>query len=180
MIYIGLDPGNNGAIAEIREVSEGQQIVTYSLKKYTLEELADYFGESSLEITVLVETQHAFPGYKKEKKTLPSGESYDQVSPARGITATWTFAQHYGEIRGILAAMHIKRDFIAPKDWQKAIGITPKEKTESHPAWKRRLAEKARELFPGVKVTLVNADALLLAEVCRRIYNKPKVSFDDI
>jgi len=57
---------------------------------------------------------------------------------------------------------------IRPQDWQAAIGMK-KLKGEQVTAWKNRLKEKAQELFPSLKITKATADAILIAEVCRRL-----------
>ena len=100
--------------------------------------------------------------------TDPVGQSFQ----VQGVTSTWTFAQSYGTLRGVLAALKIKRQFIWPKAWQKLLGIPGRRKDpkESQTEWKNRLRAKAQELFPGVKIILDVADAALLSEVARRIY----------
>lgn len=54
-----------------------------------------------------------------------------------------------------------------PQTWQKAFGLV-KSKGEKKGPWKNRLKAKAQALFPSDDVTLLTADALLIAEYCRR------------
>jgi hypothetical protein len=50
---------------------------------------------------------------------------------------------------------------VPPKKWQKVIGFQ-KRPGEEQRVWKNRLKEEAQRRFPSVKVTLNNADALLI------------------
>jgi hypothetical protein len=45
-----------------------------------------------------------------------------------------------------------------------------KSKTESKTDWKRRLKEKAQQLYPDTKVTADMADAMLIARYCKFNY----------
>lgn len=75
---------------------------------------------------------------------------------------------NYMALRMALTASRIPHEVIMPAKWQKALGISTKGKTEDRTKWKNRLKQKAQQLFPDVNVTLATADALLIAEYCRR------------
>lgn len=55
---------------------------------------------------------------------------------------------------------------ITPQKWQKVLslgnakGKTPKARAD----WKRKLKQRAQQLYPGLSVTLKTADALLILE----------------
>jgi len=51
---------------------------------------------------------------------------------------------------------------------QQAMGIPPKKKSHTKTMHKNNLKAKAQQLFPHLTVTLTIADALLIAEHCRR------------
>jgi len=71
----------------------------------------------------------------------------------------------YGTLKGILTALHIPFELIRPVDWQRALGcMTKGDKNISK--------TKAQQLFPDIKVTHAKADALLIAEHCRRMRNQ--------
>ena len=83
--------------------------------------------EAEEDLLVLVEKQGPRPSYIKSKD---KNTGKDELKPMRSAKSNWTFAEHYGEIKGILVAIEIRREFIEPKDWQKEIGIK-KQKKES-------------------------------------------------
>lgn len=90
------------------------------------------------------------------------------VGEAQPGSAAFKFGQSYGGLRMALVAAGIPFEEVTPQVWQRKMGVTPRRKDESKTAWKNRLKAKAQQLYPGVKVTLATADALLLAEFCRR------------
>jgi hypothetical protein len=164
MILVGIDPGAQGGIAVINEG------MTFAFKMPdTVEGIAGYFSGLAIynDPVILIESQHARPTITRKVNPETNQET---IFAAAGANATWTFAQHYGEIRGVLAALKLRTEYIRPQDWQKILGIPKKAKTESKTQWKNRLKAKAQELFPAIKVTLATADALCIAEVCRRLY----------
>ncbi len=82
-------------------------------------------------------------------------------SPQMGVTSAFTFGRGYGALRMALIAARIPFDEVLPVKWQTALQCRTKGVKD---VTKRR----AQELFPAVRVTLWNADALLLAEYARR------------
>lgn len=87
---------------------------------------------------------------------------YVSSSPQQGVRSAFTFGQSYGQIEAILVCCGIPFDRVTPKKWQAAMQcLSGGDKNVT----KRR----AQELFPEVKVTHAIADALLLAEYCRRV-----------
>ena len=56
---------------------------------------------------------------------------------------------------------------VRPAIWQKAHPVGTKGEL-STTAWKNKLKARAGELFPELKVTLANADALLILDAARR------------
>jgi crossover junction endodeoxyribonuclease RuvC len=83
-------------------------------------------------------------------------------SPQMGVVSAFTFGRGYGAIAGVLAALEIPYDLVTPAVWQKAMGcLTRGDKNISK--------AKAAAIFPALKVTHAIADALLLAEYCRRM-----------
>ena len=84
------------------------------------------------------------------------------ASPQMGVVSACTFCLGYGLLRMALTAKGIPFDVVSPVKWQTAMGCrTGGDKNVS----KRR----AQQLFPGVTVVHAIADALLLAEYCRRV-----------
>lgn len=92
-----------------------------------------------------------------------------QGRPGNSSVATFKFGQNYGFLRACIVAAEIPFEEIIPRSWQKALGVVPKKKTETNTQWKNRLKGLAQQLFPEAHITLNTADALLIAEFCRRL-----------
>src|SRR4030095_8120640 len=85
------------------------------------------------------------------------------VMPGQGIASTAKFMRSYGFLRGVLAALLIRREDVRPQVWQQALGCLTGGK-------KAITRQKAQQLFPKchVRITDKIADALLIAEHQRR------------
>jgi len=88
--------------------------------------------------------------------------------PKQGVSSTFKFGQNFGTLLGILAALGIPHERITPGKWQKEFGLIRRDKNETITEKKNRHKARAQELFPAVRVTHAVADALLIAEFCRR------------
>ena len=147
MIYIGIDPGMSGGLAIIYDSwSEPAPCAFGKMTERDIHEHINGMREhySDNEIFAMLEKVNAFPG--------------------QGVSSTWKFGQSYGFLRGILTASGIPFELVTPQTWQKAMGcLTGGDKNISKAA--------AQRLFPSVKITHAIADALLIAEYCRRTVN---------
>lgn len=81
--------------------------------------------------------------------------------------AMFNFGRNFGFYLGVCAALRLRTELVPPAVWQKAFP-TRKKSSEDKIAHKRELKEHAARLFPKIKVTLANADALLILEWARR------------
>lgn len=87
--------------------------------------------------------------------------------PGMGGSSMFTFGQNFGNIEQCLIDLGIKTIKVTPQRWQKMFGVgsssikDPAVKRHEH---KVKLKQRAQELFPDCKVTLVNCDALLISE----------------
>jgi hypothetical protein len=79
---------------------------------------------------------------------------------------------NYMQLRLCLVAMEIKFENPKAQEWQRALDISPRKKTETNTQWKNRLKGKAQQLFPKMKIILATADALLISEYGRRVLIK--------
>ena len=89
------------------------------------------------------------------------------TSPQMGVKSAGTFMQGKGQLLMALCAGGIPNEQVSPHKWQRTMGLLSgkgKNKTDH----KNKLKAKAQELFPALKITHATADALLLAEYCRR------------
>jgi len=101
---------------------------------------------------------------------LDGGRAYVEhvhAWPKQGVSSAFSFGRSYGELLCALAASRISFELVSPGKWQAALGMR-RQKGEAKASYKRRLRAKAQELFPGIRVTLGTADALLIAEWARR------------
>lgn len=139
--YIGCDPGKSGGIAII---TAGITPATFKMPE-TERDLLDLVKSLSrwhdCPVIAAVEVVHAMPG--------------------QGVTSMFTFGRGYGALRMALHAAEISFRDVTPQAWQKALGCrTAGNKNVSK--------AKAQQLFPTIKVTHANADALLIAEWLRQ------------
>ena len=135
---IGIDPGKNGAIAIL---NDGVLEAVHGMPQ-TVADLTDLVRSivaarpAGAQITAYVEQVHS--------------------SPQMGVVSAFTFGRGLGNLEAALAAFGVRLVWVRPQVWQKALGcLTGGDKNVS----KRR----AQELFPGLKITHGNADALLIA-----------------
>lgn len=141
----GVDPGKSGAIALLSPDSEVIDCATMD----DLSELYRVLNHCQLlDAYVWVEKVHAMP--------------------KQGVVSMFNFGAYYGMVQGALGVLGVRWELVLPRAWMRGLGIPPKKKTETRPQFKRRLREEARRRFPKEKVTLATADALLIAEQCRR------------
>ena len=149
-IYIGIDPGSNGGIA-VSDMLEGE-----------------------LEVIKMPPT---FPDiYNTLKEKMKDGrecvavlEDVGQGIPGQSSASTAKFARHIGNLEMALYALGIRTELVKPQKWMKTYSNTigsSRGKTKGQ--WKNALKGEAQRLFPFEKVTMWNADALLILEYARR------------
>jgi hypothetical protein len=78
-----------------------------------------------------------------------------------GVVSAFTFGRGYGGLLMALTALEIPFVDVSPQKWQGAIGCMTKGDKNVSKA-------KAQAMFPTIKITHAIADALLIAEWCRR------------
>lgn len=140
-LFIGIDPGLKGGIAFVRE--DGHHAWAYKMPETDADILSVFADIQSgdYEPFALLEQVHAMPG--------------------QGVSSCFTFGEGYGKLQMALAALQIPYERTSPVKWQKALGCLSKGN-------KNVTKAKAQELFPNVKITHNIADALLIAEYCKR------------
>jgi len=154
LIYIGIDPGKNGSIAQLDEYGEYmkvEKVPTIKLKKteYDIPEMKNRLLE--------INEERSFCVIEKA-----------QGMPKQGITSTFSIGKGYGLWLGLLCAVGIPYVEIHPIVWSKALlkGAGGEGKERNY--------QKARQLFPQWQPKLKKereyADSLLLAEYGRRIH----------
>lgn len=137
-VFLGVDPGVSGGLAVVM----GPEAVTLKLKDATPRDVWDWLREYA------VVARHAV--IEKVGST-----------PQMGVVSAFTFGKSYGAIRAFLIALEVPLTEVSPLVWQKALGCRTKGDKNVSKA-------RAQELWPKMKITHANADALLLAEYGRR------------
>ena len=140
MIVIGIDPGKSGALA----VWDGG--IDKAIKcPDSPEKMANIFSSimNNNKIVAYIEQVHAFP------------------TDAR--SSAFKFGKNYGEWIGVLGTLKIRTIYVTPQKWMKyykeKLKIElPKDKQQR----KRKLKEIAAN-YTDKKITLYNADAILIA-----------------
>lgn len=142
MIYIGIDPGKDGAMAVI--TTERKYIVPFSREGYRYQ-LMRWMAIDSI---CCLESVGAMPG--------------------QGVTSMFKFGENFGFIQGLLLAYSIPFELVTPQKWKKEFQITG-DKNSSVAVCKRlfpnvslRRTERCKKDHDGM------AEALLMAEYARR------------
>lgn len=167
--YLGIDPGESGGMAVVVERERDfPEVKTVPLKGMTPRDRWEWivsWTAPTLRTVALIEQVGGFI----------------RGNPLTG-SSMFTFGKSAGMLEGFLVAAGLRYESVRPTDWQSGVGVPPRasikegRKTvwkESDSSFKSRLKAKAQQLFPTLNVTLATADALLIAEHCRRV-NLPR------
>tara|TARA_Y100001951_G_scaffold93360_1_gene88911 strand:- start:1519 stop:1983 length:465 start_codon:yes stop_codon:yes gene_type:complete len=138
---VAIDPGAGGALAFVVDGhAEAWKCPKDARGMFTIyNHCISSCWIDSYEPEVYIERVHAFP------------------TDARN--AAFNFGCNYGKWLGIIGSSNIEPNLVAPITWQKEYKPLPKIKAER----KRELKRIASEMFPSIKITLYNCDALLIA-----------------
>lgn len=186
MIFIGIDPGASGGIA-----TQMNRVTDAIAMPDTDTGIIDHFKSiqeisitTNTPVVVLIEKVTGFIGFRKKiinivcphcLKLVPYEEK--QSDPASRM---FNFGDGYGYIRGVCRTLNFRWETpIPPKSWQLAYGLK-KNYGMSQTKWKNILKDKAKALFPNLKVTLKTADALIILDFLTRIRDRasdPKPEF---
>lgn len=142
---IAIDPGTSGAICSI----VANWMITEKMPE-TPKDVFDYLKNLA--------TRYDCVCYLEKVQGLPG----------MGGSPMFNFGKGYGGIEMALIALEIRTIAVTPQKWQKFIGIGTKGKS-STTEWKNKLKARAQQLYPNHKVTLANADAILIAEYGKSI-----------
>ncbi len=143
---VSVDPGKTGAYGIVYD-DNIQNIEMHNLNEVGsfidhMKEIWDQ-TESDHSLTAVVEHPPAFCG----NISVPSSRGFK-------------LGESFGEVCGVLRALGFPLVLIRPRVWQRS--LSGLKGLSGHPR-KRILADHARRLIPGAKITVRNADAALLA-----------------
>jgi crossover junction endodeoxyribonuclease RuvC len=164
MIYIGIDPGLNGAVGVLnthngtQHVFDTPTMVVSGVKDKRVyhtgamsQLLYPYRGFSAEDVLVVLESVHSMP--------------------KQGVASSFSFGQGLGMWQGIIAAYGLPLEMPSPQRWKKEIlADQGKDKDASR--------FKAAQLFPALSSQLARvkddgrAEAILMAEYGRRLRSK--------
>jgi hypothetical protein len=85
-------------------------------------------------------------------------------------SAMATYASNWGFLKGALQMAGCRVVLVRPQEWIKFLGLGS-SKGVGKTVWKNKLKERAQQLYPGMKVTLKNSDALLILEFALRKFH---------
>jgi Holliday junction resolvasome RuvABC endonuclease subunit len=142
MIYLGIDPGLAGGIAALH--ADGNIVAMWKMPA-TPREVLDTFDS-------------LVASFRSVRAVL----EHVSASPQMGTVSAFTFGKGFGGLVMALTAARVPFEEVAPSKWQLVMQCRTKgDKNVSK--------HRAQALFPGVAVTHAIADALLIAEYCRRL-----------
>lgn len=137
----GIDPGSKGAVAFIKRDRSDVQVFRFI--KHTEPQLTDIFFDWAMRgAQAYIEGVNSRPG--------------------EGISSAFTFGKNVGFARACLLCYRVPFDTVYPQVWQRRVALGKSYATKT--LRKRAHLQKAQELFPHMKLTLEDADALLIAE----------------
>lgn len=139
MRYMGIDPGQAGGITVLSDTFDVIESVPMPA---TMQDLWELISKYRGDCVAWLEKVGAMPG--------------------QGVASTFKFGEGYGQLQMALTAAGIPFFDVTPQRWQKALGLLSR-KGESKTEHKNRMKGAAQQYFPGVKVTLKNADSILIA-----------------
>ena len=157
-IFIGIDPGKNGGVAVINEITDHEPTITFRCPK----------TPKDMSLSLMA--------------TIPVDVSYDNVlvliehvhaMPANGVVSMFSFGQNLGHWEGILGAFEFNVKYAGPRTWMSHYDCQPGMDKKDRKRYLRGLAE---ELFPNIKMTFNISDALLIANYNKEIYYKELVA----
>lgn len=138
---IGIDPGKHGGIAVMR----GSELVVYLKMPPTPQDVWNFLrAYSDEEVFCLM-----------ERVGGRSGQS---------ASAAFRFGQNFGNLEMAITAAGIKHQTVTPQRWQKYYQLGTCSACEGGKTeWKNKLKKCAQALFPTAHITLMTADAILIA-----------------
>lgn len=144
MVYIGVDPGKNGAMAIV--TPDAMTVLTFDRDGY----------------------RNALEGLRGFADNCRCCLERVGPMPGQGVTSTFSFGQNFGFIQGLLTAYSIPYELVTPQRWKKSFGVTA-DKNSSIAVCKRlfpgvslRRTDRCRKDDDGM------AEVLLMAEYARR------------
>jgi hypothetical protein len=149
MLYIGVDPGAGGGFAVVDDTGAYAEAVAMPKTERDVLDMLKVLGG---------------PGDARTRRAV-----LEHVWSIPGQGGAFKFGKSVGHLEMALTAAEIPYDQVLPKRWQQALGIHYK-KGDNDVVKKNITKRRAQQLFPSLTITHAIADALLMAEYCRRLH----------
>lgn len=184
MIYIAIDPGLKGGITTMQTSADDEvRLLDIKMMPQTEMDIKNVFKkfcESSWIVPKGALTEEDTIEWNKKLSAIVRSDTpvvklepnikciieAQHAFPGMGAGAQWTFAQHYGFLRGVLVSLQIPFLEVAPQTWMGYFGFK-RQKDEDKKKHKLRILQKAQNLYPHSSVALQTADSLMLCEFLR-------------
>lgn len=162
-LYLGIDPGASGGIVclsssrkvlSAAKMPDGDETLLKHLSRFGYDKHGNPLGDLPVKQCVLEQVG----GY--------AGDGFQTGA------SMFNFGKGYGAIGMALVALNIPFIRKMSQVWQKGMSVVSRRKGEKREEFKRRLKAMAVEAFPEVTVTLWSADALLIADYCRKLFQE--------
>jgi crossover junction endodeoxyribonuclease RuvC len=166
MIYIGIDPGLNGAVGVLNCVGTAStldHIKMFDTPTLTVSGAKEKREYSTAAMALLLEPYVTQVG----DSVLVVLENVHSM-PKQGVASSFSFGKGFGMWQGIIAAYKLPMELVSPQRWKKEILVDMGQDKDAS-------RFKAIALFPSIAEQLSRkkddgrAEALLLAEYGRRI-----------
>lgn len=159
MIFVGVDPGVSGGIAAV--TTGGYVLDVWKMprtERDILEAFREIAGRVSVDGPARAVLEHVHAGVFGFSR---KGE--DKSEQRMGVVSAFTFGEGIGRLKMALTAVGIPFEEVAPVTWQNFMGCRSRGD-------KNITKARAQQLFPDWKITHAIADALLMADYCRRLH----------
>lgn len=164
MLFMGIDPGANGAIAVLNGTNpDGHVFVQDTLLLSQCEDqqiyqfIANWSRNPNIASVIVLEQVGGYIG----------GGGHPGSS-------MFNFGMRYGALRMALAVTGLREGvqwhLATPQKWQRGVGAPKGGNGVSKAEHKKHLVQYAQSKFPGYRVRNSTADALLIALYCRLTY----------
>ena len=162
--FIGIDPGANGGIA-IYIPGAFPKVVKMPKDIAELRDFFAYYGENFKPIVFL-----------EKLSVRPDDVTADGGRANMGkLYRIQKMMANYEHLKALIETVGIPYVMVHPMTWQTTLKLRVRGQREEKADRKRRYQEHAGQLYPGIKVTLWNADALLIMHFGRCVFvNNPQ------
>lgn len=161
---IGVDPGSGGGIAVF---IPGQPVKAVKMPK-DIADLRDFIGYYAENYKPIV--------FLEKLSVRPDDVAVQDNKAAMGkLYRIQKMMANFEHLKAIIETTGVPYVLVHPLSWQTKLKLRVRGQKEEKADRKRRYQECAGQLYPGIKVTLWNADALLIMHFGRwALVNEPK------